>query len=249
MYCTPRRWLTSGRASGRKKVAPKHFMMEKLKRGHCTTRSTVLAAPPAMVKDKSGEGSQTAVGLYPINDAVQPDVLQQGRAIMACRRSKSQGVRAATYNMSIMVCLSGEVVDALHRTKIDLCSAKGTRWKGRIGRMLGVIGKRYKLFWQGCNKGNAGVCVFIAERWVDIVVDVVAGIPKQDSIFIGRNLNDHVGRGADGYGGIHGGMGFGIRNAEGERILEISAVVGMAVCNTFFKIEDSYDNYLAVWRQ
>ena len=33
----------------------------------CTARSTVLAAPPAMVKDKSGEGGQTAVGLDPIN--------------------------------------------------------------------------------------------------------------------------------------------------------------------------------------
>ena len=35
----------------------------------------VLAAPLAMVKDKSGEGGQTAVGLDPINEDVQPDVL------------------------------------------------------------------------------------------------------------------------------------------------------------------------------
>ena len=40
-------------------------------------------------------------------------------------------------------------------------------------RMLGVIGRRYKFFWQVCNKGNAGVGVFIAERWIDSVVDVV----------------------------------------------------------------------------
>ena len=40
-------------------------------------------------------------------------------------------------------------------------------------RMLGAIGRRHKLFWQGCNKGTAGVCVFIAERWIDSVVDVV----------------------------------------------------------------------------
>ena len=50
-------------------------MMAQLKHGHC---STVLAAPPAMVKDKSGEGGQTAVGLDPINEGVQPDVLQVG---------------------------------------------------------------------------------------------------------------------------------------------------------------------------
>ena len=40
-------------------------MMAQLEHGHCTARSTVLAAPPAMVKDKSG-GGQTAVGLDPI---------------------------------------------------------------------------------------------------------------------------------------------------------------------------------------
>ena len=48
-------------------------------------------------------------------------------------------------------------------------------------------------------------------------------------------MNGHVGRYADGYGGI----GFGTRNAEGERILEFCDAVGMVVCNTFFKKEVS----------
>ena len=39
-----------------KNVAPKIFMMAQLKRGHCTARSTVLAALPAMIKDQSGRG-------------------------------------------------------------------------------------------------------------------------------------------------------------------------------------------------
>ena len=60
-------------------------MMAQLKRGYCTARSTVLTAPTAMARDKSGEGGQTAVGLDPINDDVQPDVLQRGRAVMACQ--------------------------------------------------------------------------------------------------------------------------------------------------------------------
>ena len=76
LYSIPCMWLTPRRASGRKNVVPKLFMMAKLKRGHCTARSTVLAAPPAIVKDKRGEGGQTAVGLDPITDGVQPDVLQ-----------------------------------------------------------------------------------------------------------------------------------------------------------------------------
>ena len=67
-------WLTPGRASGRKKTLLQNFMMAQLEHGHCTARITVLATPSAMVKDKSG-GGQTAVGLDPINEGVQPDVL------------------------------------------------------------------------------------------------------------------------------------------------------------------------------
>ena len=138
-------------------------MMAQLGHGHCTALSTVLTAPPAMVKDKSG-GCQTAVGLDPINEGVQPDVLQRGRAGMARQRSKSQDVRTATWNVSSMVSRSGEVVDALHRRNIDFGCAQETRWKGESARMHGANGRRYKFFWQGCNKGTAGVGVFIAER-------------------------------------------------------------------------------------
>ena len=72
----------------------------------------VFPAPPVMVKDKTGEGGQIAVGLDPINDGVQPDVLQ--RHI----KKNSHEVRAATWNVSSMVCRSGEVVGTLHRRKI-----------------------------------------------------------------------------------------------------------------------------------
>ena len=68
---------------------------------------------------------------------------------------------------------------------------------------------------------------------------MLSGNPKQDSIFISRNLNGYVGRDADVYGSAHGGMGFGTTNAGGERILEFTDVVGIAVCNTFFKKEYS----------
>ena len=39
--------------------------------------------------------------------------------------------------------------------------------------MFGAFGRRYKFFWQGCNKKTAGVGVFIAERWIDSIVDVI----------------------------------------------------------------------------
>ena len=62
---------------------------------------------------------------------------------MACRRSKSQEMRAAMWNVSSMVCLSGEVVDTLHRRKIYFCCAQETRMLGTIGR----TSRRYKFVW------------------------------------------------------------------------------------------------------
>ena len=101
---------------------------------------------------------------------MQPDVLQRDRAVMACRRRKSQEVRAATWNASSMVCRSGEVVDALHRRKIALCCAQKMRWKGGSARMLGVIDRRYKFFWQGCKKGLL-ILVFLLLRNVVRVIE------------------------------------------------------------------------------
>ena len=48
--------------------------------------------------------------------------------------------------------------------------------------MLGAIGIRYKFFWQGCNKGTAGVGVFIAERWIESVADVVR--PNEQIMYV-----------------------------------------------------------------
>ena len=35
------------------------------------------------------------------------------------------------------------------------------------------------------------------------------------------DMNGHVGAEADGFEGVHGGKGFGVRNVEGEMLLEI----------------------------
>ena len=55
-------WLTPGRTSGRKKLQNSKTLRDgTLEHGHCTARSTVLAAPPAMVKDKRGEAGQIII--------------------------------------------------------------------------------------------------------------------------------------------------------------------------------------------
>ena len=57
---------------------------------------------------------------------------------------------------------------------------------------------------------------------------VLSGIPKQYNIFVVSDMNGHVGRDASGYGG----MEFGTRNAEEERVLEFGDAVGMCATHS-----------------
>ena len=66
-----------------------------------------------------------------------------------------------------MVCRSG---GRLHRWTFY-------KKRGGSARMIGDIGRIYKLFWQGCNKGTAVVGVIITERWV-LEEEVAAAIKR-----------------------------------------------------------------------
>ena len=40
-------------------------------------------------------------------------------------------------------------------------------------------------------------------------------------LIVCRDLNDHIGKDSDGFKGIDGGYGYGIRNADGKRVLDM----------------------------
>ena len=62
-------------------------------------------------------------------------------------------------------------------------------------------------------------------------------LPRDETILLGGDLNGHVGERMEEYEGIHGGFGFGQRNAEGVRILEFCDALRLVLCNTCFKKE------------
>ena len=72
------------------------------------------------------------------------------------------------------------------------------------------------------------------EFW-DALCMLTEGVKKTERIMLGGDLNGHIGKDSDGYGGIHGGYGYGMRNAEGERILEFCEAMEMIVCGTQFR--------------
>ena len=53
-------------------------------------------------------------------------------------------------------------------------------------------------------------------------------------LFFAEDMNGHVGSSNVGYDGIHGGFGFGCRNADGSRIFEFADGLNLVICNTLF---------------
>jgi hypothetical protein len=73
----------------------------------------------------------------------------------------------------------------------------------------------------------------------DLLLSLASNIPTSEMIIVGGDLNGHVGVNIEGYEGVHGGFGFGMRNEEGERVLEFCDAMSMVVANTLFKKEES----------
>ena len=53
-----------------------------------------------------------------------------------------------------------------------ICCMQETRWRGHSTRLISCKNSVYKLFWIGKTIGTGGVGIFLAERWVENVVNM-----------------------------------------------------------------------------
>jgi len=72
------------------------------------------------------------------------------------------------------------------------------------------------------------------DSFLDQMISVTESRVSELTI-VGGDLNGHVGTNIDWYDGVHGGYGFGERNADGEQIVEFCDAVELIVMNTCFK--------------
>jgi hypothetical protein len=77
------------------------------------------------------------------------------------------------------------------------------------------------------------------EEFYARLLKVVSGLHEEENLFIGGDMNGHVGSETDGFTGVHGGHGFGQRNLEGELLLEFAEAAELVVCNTCFVKEET----------
>jgi hypothetical protein len=64
---------------------------------------------------------------------------------------------------------------------------------------------------------------------------LVSSVPISEKLFIGGDLNGHVGSTRVGFNGVHGGFGYGSRNQEGEGILNFALAYDLIIANTLFR--------------
>jgi hypothetical protein len=64
---------------------------------------------------------------------------------------------------------------------------------------------------------------------------LVSSVPISEKLFIGGDLNGHVGSTGVGFNGVHGGFGYGSRNQEVEDILNFVLSYDLIITNTLFR--------------
>ncbi|EPB73133.1 hypothetical protein ANCCEY_07783 [Ancylostoma ceylanicum] len=80
----------------------------------------------------------------------------------------------------------------------------------------------------------------------DELDEVIRGAPESDYLKIGGDFNGHVGQDRKGFERVHGGRGFGIRNQDGERIVDMAEAHDLAITSTFLMKRDSQKVTIAV---
>ncbi|RZB81212.1 LINE-1 retrotransposable element ORF2 protein isoform B [Glycine soja] len=80
---------------------------------------------------------------------------------------------------------------------------------------------------------------FKVKFWEDLE-RVLQDIPQGEKVFLGGDLNGHVGSVDRGFEGVHGGFGLGEMNGDGKSILEFSEALDLSIANTWFKKREEH---------
>ena len=67
----------------------------------------------------------------------------------------------------------------------------------------------------------------------------ISSVPAKETLIVCGDLNGQVGKDAVSFEGVHGGHGYGERNPEGTRILELCTAADLVLTNTHFTKKDS----------
>ena len=82
------------------------------------------------------------------------------------------------------------------------------------------------------------------DAFYDSLQTAISQLPDKEIVIPCGDWNGHVGREAAGYEGVHGGSGYGERNADGDRVLD--ACLSVCVCEACLSVVCVCDACLSV---
>ncbi|EYC25573.1 hypothetical protein Y032_0011g1280 [Ancylostoma ceylanicum] len=119
-----------------------------------------------------------------------------------------------------------------HVTSIDCISDRLMAVKVDTGKTVMRIISAYAPQ-VGCTSEEKSSFYEDLEQYVHTIGD-------EEVLLLGGDLNGHVGEEREGFNRWHGGYGYGMRNEEGQRILEFAAVSDLIIANTQFRKRKSH---------
>ncbi|GKB62667.1 retrovirus-related pol polyprotein LINE-1, partial [Tanacetum coccineum] len=131
------------------------------------------------------------------------------------------------------------VVGVILTTKVKDNVVKVSRCGDRI-MALSVVIKGETVNVISANAPQVGLSDAIKKKFWDELDEIVRECLTDQHLFIGGDLNGHIGTTTDGYARVHGGFGFGARNEEVHAILEFAVAHNLVVVNSFFKKRDAH---------
>ena len=81
-------------------------------------------------------------------------------------------IRPGTCNIGTLIGNGLDICDELLKRNVDLCCLQEVRWRGCGARLIGVLGRRYKLWWSGNQEWHGGLGVLVKEELYYKVVKV-----------------------------------------------------------------------------
>ncbi|ESN91242.1 hypothetical protein HELRODRAFT_182098 [Helobdella robusta] len=158
------------------------------------------------------QGLATGTPLYSV--AVQGTMV--GR--ITCR---PRSWRFGTWNVGTLTGRSLKVVEELQEEWLTWLHYRRSDGRERVQSLWGLKA-------EGISCGTGGVGVMVRkekeeekDRFYDDVSDEIGQAGLDEFVVLLSDLNDHVWADEDGYESVHGGWGYGIRNEEELRVLEL----------------------------
>ena len=108
------------------------------------------------------------------------------------------------------------------------------RYSDRLMKITMILGKTVCHIFSAYAP-QVGLSMQEKEEFWELMEEEVAKVPNSEGLFVGGDLNGHIGSERAGYEEIRGRHGYGTANREGEIILDFAKNQNLRILNTYFQ--------------